>query len=584
MKEKKSSEFNMLFEFIKPCRNKQVQAILFATMSVLGAIVPYYCAYQLFDLFFTNQQNREDILFWSGVALMGFLVKAVGHAISTTIAHESAYSILENIRNYIADKLMNAPLGVTQNKSIGKLKNLIVDHVETIELPLAHVIPEGFAAIVQPTVVFIYMCVLDYRLALASMITLPLGFLPFLGCYKSYDKNYKEYMNANDMMNSTIVEYVEGIEVVKAFNQTSTSYEKFTNSIHNFKETTMNWFRTTWVAVSIMKVVLPTTTMGVLPLGIYLYLNEGLEPSKILLSILLSMGMVGNLNKLSGFFNNIKVIQYSMQTVTDLIEEEELSQGSRDEEIVSYNITLENVDFAYDDTKKVLKQINITFESEKFYALVGPSGSGKSTIAKLIARFWDVTSGSIQIGGINIQEISLHKLSSIVSFVTQDNFLFNTTIFENIKVGNPNATDEQVYDASKRAMCHDFIMGLEKGYDSDAGSAGKKLSGGEKQRIAIARAILKDAPIVILDEATAFTDPENELEIQKSIMELTKGKTLIVIAHRLSTIKNADTILLINNGELEEMGTHKELLEQSDLYKNMWELHINAKRLEGENV
>ncbi len=581
---KKNQNYQLLLQFLEPSKKLEYLAVALATFGVLGALLPYYAAFRIFEMFFAGIQTTEGIFRWSMVALLGFLIKGFGHAFSTSIAHKVAYQTLEEIRNFLADKLMKAPLGVAQRHSVGKLKNLMIDHVETIELPLAHVIPEGFAAIVQPLVAFIFMCYFDYRLALISLITIPLGCVSFVCSMGSYNKNYAEYMKKNDEMNSTIVEYVEGIEVVKAFNQSATSYEKFRKSIEEFKGTTMKWFETTWVSMSIMKAILPSTLLGVVPLGIYLYTTEGLSPSVILVSVLLTLGITGNMSQISLFMNSLKMIQFALEAVGELAFVEELQEGNRDAEVKNNTVSFQNVTFSYEEGKNVLHKVNAEFQQGGFYALVGPSGSGKSTMAKLIARFWDVSEGGIFLGDVNLCDISFKKLGESVSFVTQDNFLFSASLYDNIKVGKPDATEQEVYEASKKAMCHEFISKLDKGYETQAGTAGKKLSGGEKQRIAIARAILKDAPIVVLDEATAFTDPQNELEIQKSILELTEGKTLIVIAHRLSTIQKADKIFVLNNGVIESNGTHKELLDNSKLYQTMWELHISAKSLEVTNV
>ena len=575
----KHTAASLLVEFIKPCIGKELLAIAFAIVSVCGAIVPYYSAFQIFEIFFNNDVNTKEILFWCMIAAVGYLIRALGHSISTCLAHISAYTILENIRLHVANKLMKAPLGNVQNKNIGKLKSLVVDHVETIEIPLAHIIPEGFASFILPVAVFAYMCTFDYRLALISLVTIPIAMIPFMTCLKDYNTNYGKYMQANDRMNGNIVEYVEGVEVIKAFNQTTSSYEKLSKSIEYFHKTTMDWFQTTYKARTFMTVMMPTTVLGVLPLGLYLYITQDLSPSIVIISTLLSMGIVSSLMKFTAFINDLKSVTYALDMVIETFDSAELTEGSKDDEIKTNDVSFIDVSFSYTDNENdnVLKNINIEFESGKYYALVGPSGGGKSTIARLIARYWDVTSGEIRMGGVNLKDTSLAKLSQMISFVTQDNYLFNTTIFDNIKMGNGNATDEEVYDAAKRAACDEFIGKLENGYQSTAGEAGTKLSGGERQRIALARAILKNSPIVILDEATAFTDPENEAKIQKSIAELTKGKTLIVIAHRLSTIKNSDKILVINKGEIENLGTHDELLETCSLYKNMWEMHISSK-------
>lgn len=575
----KDTPVKLLFQFMKSCKNQEIVSALFALISVLGGIVPYFCTYQIFIHVFAGSLTLELVVQYCAIAFIGFLAKSTCHARSTYIAHVCAYDILKNIRLFLADKLMRMPLGNVQSKNIGSLKTMLVDHAETLELPLAHVIPEGFASVVTPLILFVYLCTVDLRMALISLATLPISFVPFLVGIKKYNKNYQTYMTDSENMNRVIVEYIEGIEVVKAFNQTESSYETYKNATTTFKNTTMEWFKHNWFLRTLTNALSSTTTISVVPLGIYLHVTQGLDPSVILISVLLSMGMVGCFTKIGLFINALKQIEFAMQAVHALVQEDELSQGNKDEEITSYDIEFNKVSFSYSELadQPVLKALSAKFCAEKFTALVGPSGGGKSTIARLIARFWDVTEGCITIGGVDIRHISLKKLSQIVSFVTQDNFLFNMSILENIRVGNPSATDEQVYQAAKAAMCDDFISNLESGYQTTAGEAGSKLSGGERQRIAIARAILKDAPIVILDEATAFADPENEAKLQRSLSELTKNKTLIVIAHRLSTIRRADTILLVERGEIKVAGTHDELLSQEKLYQTMWDMHTRSK-------
>lgn len=576
---KNKSPMAGLMFFAKACKGKLTLSIICATISVAGGILPYVCAYNIMKVFFDGTQTTEQIWLWFGLALTGFFVKALFHAVSTTLSHVSAYTILENIRLFIADKLMRAPLGTVQSQNIGKLKNLIVDHVETIELPLAHVIPEGFAAFVLPMGVFAYLCAIDWRLALASLITIPLAAVPYAIAMGSYSKTYDAYMKSSDHMNGVIVEYVEGIEVVKAFNQSTTSYEKFQKAVASFKKTTLDWFRSTWAMRTLGGAILPSTLLGVLPLGMVLYMREGLNPATVTICMLLSMGIVGSLTKFTVFVNQLKAIQYAMKSISESMDIPELKSEAIPVPLKNYSIRLEHASFSYSgqEDDEVLHGIHLHLKEGSFSALVGPSGGGKSTVARLISRFWDVTDGTITIGGVDIRKIPLSQLADTVSFVTQDNFLFNCSLLENIRLGNPKAIDGEVYAAASAAQCDEFIARLEKGYHTTAGEAGGKLSGGERQRIAIARAMLKNAPIVVLDEATSFTDPENEEKLQRSIAALTKGKTLLVIAHRLSTIKNADKIIVLNKGKLEAEGTHFELLQSCTLYKDMWEAHIGTK-------
>ncbi len=478
------------------------------------------------------------------------------------------------------------------NQPVGKLKNVIVDRVETIELPLAHLIPEGISNLLLPIGVFIYIIMIDWRMALAALITVPIAVVAYAFMMKTFNKQYADYMESSNYVNSVVVEYVEGIEVIKAFNRSSSSYEKFEKAVQSFKTYTLNWFESTWKLMNFGGSVLPSTLLGTMPIGMYLYINGSLSPADLTMCLILSLGIVAPLTSFTVFVNEIKAIEYAVKDAYEFLNLKELENSLEPVTLHQYDIELKNVSFSYDTDKNdnlnseendVLNNINLKLPQGNFTALVGPSGGGKSTVARLIARFWDVSSGEVKIGGINIKKIPLSQLADTVSCVTQDNFLFNCSIMENIRLGNPKASDKEVINAAKAACCDEFIQNLDKGYDTNAGEAGGKLSGGEKQRIAIARAILKNAPSVIMDEATAFTDPENEDKLQKSIGALTKGKTLLVIAHRLSTIKNADKIIVMKKGCIINTGTHDELLKECELYKGMWEAHIGAKKWAANN-
>ncbi len=576
-----------VLSFATECRIKMLLSVICAIISVAGGMVPYIGVYRIIILFFDGKQTAGSILFWSAICLAGHVVKLAFYAISTMLAHFSAYSILENMRLRIADRLMKAPLGTVLNQTAGKLKSVIVDRVETIELPLAHLIPEGISNLLLPVGVFAYIVMIDWRMALAALGTVPIAAVTYAIMMRTFNKQYADYMESSNYVNSVIVEYVEGIEVIKAFNQSSSSYEKFEKAVESFKEYTLNWFRSTWKLMNFGGAVLPSTLLFTMPAGMYLYMNGALSPAELTMCLILSLGIVAPLTSFTVFVNDIKAIEYAVKDTDGLLNLKELQNASERVKLQGYDIELENVSFSYDTDEaadpsntenSVLDNINLKLEQGTFAALVGPSGGGKSTVARLIARFWDTGSGEIKIGGINIKKLPLAQLADTVSFVTQDNFLFNCSLMENIRLGNPGASDEEVINAAKAACCDEFIQKLYNGYDSNAGEAGRKLSGGEKQRLAIARAILKNAPVVILDEATAFTDPENEDKLQKSIAALTRGKTLLVIAHRLSTVKNADKIIVMEKGRIAKTGTHNELLESCGLYRNMWEAHIGAKQ------
>lgn len=579
MKQQKDNWVKILFSFAAPCKGKMALSVFCAILSVAGGFIPFWAVYEILLAFINQNVTLNGILIWCLVGAAGYLLRVACHGISTILAHISAYTILEGIRLKIADRLMKAPLGEVMGRRIGYLKNIIMDKVEDLEPPLAHMIPELTSNLLLPVAIFIWMMVIDWRMGLAVLIAPVLAMIPMFFLMRNYNSQYAAYMEANNHVNSIIIEYVEGIEVVKAFNQSTSSYEKFVNAVQSFKEFTLAWFKSTWKTMNLMMAIMPTTLLGVLPVGLLLVQNGSISPAELAMGIILSLSIVGPLMKATTFINEAKSMEYAVEAANELLNLPVLPDSGKIVSIPRNDIVLEHVTFSYDGSEQneVLHDVNLELPEGSFTALVGPSGGGKSTIARLIARFWDVTGGNITIGGKNIKELSIRQLSELVSFVTQDNFLFNCSLKENIRLGNPNATDEEVYAAAKAACCDEFIVRLDKGYDTPAGDAGKRLSGGEKQRIAIARAILKNAPIVILDEATAFTDPQNEDKIQKSIMALSKGKTLLVIAHRLSTIQNADQIVVLKKGRIVDCGKQEELLKRCPLYADMWKAHIGAK-------
>ena len=575
---KERTWLGILLSFAAPCRGKMAASVVLAILSVAGGFVPYLGVYQIIRLFLERQASWEGILFWCGVCLAGYAIKVAGYALSTMLAHVSAYTILEGLRLQAADRLMGAPLGEVDSRPIGAMKSTIVDRIEDIEPPLAHMIPELSSNILLPLVVAIAMFAIDWRMGLALLVTIPVALIPMAFGLRTYNKNYAAYMAANAHVNSVIVEYVEGIQVVKAFSQGERSYQKFANAVRSFRDFTMDWFRCTWASMNLCLSILPTTLLGTLPMGIYLYQTGVLDPAQVTLCLMLALGIVTPLMSATAFINSMKSMQFAVKDTRELLDLPQLSQVERDAPLNGCDIQLRDVSFSYSgDGEEVLHHLDLTIPQGKFTALVGPSGGGKSTIARLAARFWDVTGGSITLGGRDIRELPLKQLSREISYVTQDNFLFDCSLKENIRLGRPGASDEEVFAAARAAQCEEFIGRLEHGWDTAAGDAGKQLSGGERQRIAIARAILKDAPIVILDEATAFTDPENEDKIQRSIMALSKGKTLLVIAHRLSTIQNADQIVVLEKGQIVDRGTQRELLSRCPLYQALWAAHVGAK-------
>lgn len=579
MKSEKKSFINILFAYAKGEKKKMYLSVILSVLSVILGLVPFYCMYRIICLFVLDTATTAQAVRWCISAIIAYALKILTFTLSTGTSHSMAYTILESLRLRLADRFLHAPLGNVENHTIGEIKTMMVDKIENLEPPLAHMIPEGAGHIVLPVISIIALAVIDVRLALASLITFPLSFICMGLTFKISGKNFDNYDRSANYMNSTIVEYIEGIEVIKAFGRAGVSYEKYAGAITDFRSFVIKWLSSTFATMKLSFALFPSTLIGTLPVALALANSGTITAPQAALAVMLSISMVGSLAKLEVFSENMRQVKFTVENLEEFLEMPELSEPASCADVKHTDVELKNVHFSYtgDEKDEVLHGVNIKLPEGSFTALVGPSGGGKSTVAKLIARFWDVTSGEITVGGVNIKDMPLSQLSEYVSFVTQDNFLFRCSLLENIRLGNPNASDEEVKAAAKAAQCEEFIAKLPQGYNTPAGEAGKRLSGGEKQRIAIARMMLKNAPIVILDEATAFTDPENEDKIQRSIAELTKGKTLLVIAHRLSTVKNADNIIVLKNGRVEAEGKQDTLLENCPLYRDMWQAHIGAK-------
>lgn len=590
---KKQGWFSYLLGYAAGSRGKLLGSTCLSVISVVSGLIPYFCMYRILEQFILQTVTVQSIIRWCLAALAAYVVKVVFFGLSTGLSHYAAYHILEKLRLRVADSFLHAPLGEVTSHSIGEIKNVMVDKIENIEPPLAHMIPEGSGHIALPLLSFLALAVIDWRVALASLVTVPLSFICMVLTFIISGKNFDRYNTANAAMSSMIVEYVEGIEVIKAFGQGASSYEKLAASIEDYKTFIVKWLSSTWITFKLAFALFPSTLLGTVPVSLWLAAQGSLTSAQAALCVMLSMSMVTSLARLEVFGNSIKQVQLTVEELQAYLDMPRLREPQKMAVLSGYAVELNDVRFSYSKGgEEVLHGINLKLPADSFTALVGPSGGGKSTVAKLIARFWDVNSGEIRIGGVRISDIPLAQLSDTVSFVTQDTFLFRCSLKENIRLGKPDANDEEVYAAARAAQCEEFIRKLPLGYDTPAGEAGKRLSGGEKQRIAIARMILKNAPVVILDEATAFTDPENEDKIQRSLAALTKGKTLLVIAHRLSTICGADNIVVLKDGRILAQGRQKELLESCPLYREMWKAHIGARdwaetaneKEEGEHV
>ncbi len=576
-KAKPRSWLSVLFEYADRCRGKMAASFLLSVLSVACGFAPFWCVYKVLQLFMDAgfAPTAEALAFWLALAALAYIGSKVLFGASTILSHISAYSILASLRHDFVDKLMRASLGTSSTKSIGTIKNVFIDRIEGVEVPLAHMIPELSGSVLLAVGIAVWLFVIDWRIALSCLVTVPVSLLVFASGLATYNKMYAAYMEQSNYVNSVIVEYIEGIEVVKAFSQTSGSYAKYADAVRDFKEFTLGWFKSTWVTMNLTFAILPTTLLAVLPCGLRLFMAGEMAPATLALAIILALAIVPPLMKLSTFLNEAKSMEFAVSDAEEFLTLPELPEASQNASIPSTEIAFCDVRFGYGDDE-VIHGVSFAVPQGSFCALVGPSGSGKSTLARLLARHWDTDAGDIRIGGASVRDMPLEQLSSLVSYVAQDNYLFDCTLRENIRMGAPEASDAEVEAAAAAASCDEFITRLPLGLDTPAGAAGRALSGGEKQRISIARAILKDAPIIVLDEATAFTDPDNEDKIQQSINELAQGKTLLVIAHRLSTVSGADNIVVLEDGAVRAQGAHAELLANSPLYRSMWEAHTDV--------
>lgn len=570
MPNKEPGAIRQLFAFVGERNSKMRISILLAVLGEMFGIVPFLMVALLADELYRGTATIQRVLFFSGIAAICQLIKMLLTWRSSLMSHKISFTILKNIREAITDRMAKVPMGVMLETPTGTFKNLIVDNVAKLEDSMAHFMPELPSNIAAPLCSILLIFILDWRMGLASLITIPLGILFFAAMMRGYGPRMENYMRSANDMNSSLVEYVSGIQVIKAFNRSASSYGKYSKSVNYFHDSTMEWWSQCWFWNAAARAVLPSTLLGTLPVGAWLYMEGTLSLPVFLISLVVPLGFVAPLMKVSEAMEQVSMIKGNLEQVTAFLKTPELVRPSEPVSLGERTYQFEDVHFGYKETE-VLHGISFQTRPGTMTAIVGPSGSGKSTIAKLMAGFWDVTSGSVRFGGQDIRQIPFEQLMSEISYVAQDNFLFDKSIRENIRMDNPAATDEEVEDAAKAANCHDFIMQLEQGYDTLAGDAGDRLSGGERQRITIARAMLKPSSVVILDEATAYADPENEALIQQAISKLVAGKTLIVVAHRLNTIRNADQILVVANGNIAGRGTQEELLRECPIYQKMWQ-------------
>ncbi|UHA73191.1 ABC transporter ATP-binding protein [Paenibacillus sp. 481] len=565
-----------VYSYAKHFKKDMYKAIAYLTTSVILGVAPYFIIYQII-MRFTGEESISIVYLglMAGLILLCLVLRTHTQYKGLSASHHLAYDTLMGMRKRVADKLRMMPMGTIKKHSTGSLKKNFVENIEDMEIILAHAMPEGISNLLTSLIIALALFALDWRLALLALAVLPIGMIPVFLMVRDGSKRMGPYYKASKEMNENIIEYISGMEVIKVFNQTTSSFKKYITSVDEYKNSTLDWYKASWTYMTIYSIILPSTLLFLLPFGTMFYIDGTLTLSTFVLCILLAMSMGLPLMRLVEFLPIFPNLKQKAQKIEQLFNEKEMVDGHNHTVPTDYSVSFHHVSFAYDD-KETIRDISFTAKENTVTALIGESGAGKSTLAKLLVRFWDIKHGEIRIGGIPITELSFETLMNSISYVSQDIFLFNTSIMENIRMGRPDATDAEVFEMAKMAQCHEFILKTEHGYHTIVGDAGDKLSGGQRQRIAIARAMLKNAPIIVLDEATSSTDPENEDKIQLALSGLIQGKTLIVIAHRLSTIVDANNIILLNKGKISAEGTHHELLSLSPIYQTMWQAHAES--------
>ena len=581
---------NKVFNYAGSHKKSIHLASFIMLISVLMGVLPFIFAYQIINPLILGEQLEFFKLIILLLSILGCLVlQAILGGLGLNVSHKAAYNTLFGLRVSLQKKMENLPLGVIEEKGTGAIKKMFVDDIGSLEVLLAHSLPEGLANLGVPVIVYITLFFIDWRLALMSLASIPLSIVAMMIMYSVGMKKMEPYYMASGKMNNTIIEYVNGMEVVKVFNKETESYKKFTEDISDYRDYALAWYKTAWGWMALYSALLPCTIILTLPLGGYFVYMGYANVSDLILVLCLSLSIGLPLLKALSFLPTMPQLNYKISALEQALNMEPIKQGKEEFKGTDKTVFYDNVSFGYQLSKMgengqsenyikdVIHNVSFIAKSGEKTAIVGESGSGKSTLAKLLIHYYDVLDGSISIGGQNLQDMSLEALNKQISYVAQDQYLFNTSLLENIRVGNLSASDEEVMEAARKARCMEFLDKLPKGIHSLAGEAGKMLSGGERQRISLARAILKNAPIIVLDEATAYADPENEEKMEAAIAELVRGKTLIVIAHKLPSIIDADQILVMDKGHLVAKGKHQDLLESSEEYRKLWNATMFSK-------
>ncbi len=574
---------NNLKFLLKLSRQHKIKLIISAMFSIISttlSAIPYLLVYSIILELFNREISYNKIQSLVFIAILFIILGVVARILSGIFSHISAFNILYKIRIDLIEHISKLNMGFFKKNMTGKLKKIINEDVEKLENFIAHQIPDLSSAFATPLIFLGIMFYFNWQLSLVLFIPIILGILAQSGMFKNYMGKVDHFYKLVAKLNSTIMEYINAMNVMKAFNLTAKSFKDYRDNTQEYAD---YWIELTELAVpyySAFLCLVDTGLLFIIPIGGIMLLNGKITISVYILFLLMSTIFLNSLRTLFELSESLSFLLKGMEKIIEIFNEKEQESGNISfPEHFSESLKYENVTFAYNKAK-VINNFTLTIRAGTTTALVGPSGSGKTTIGLFAGRFWDIEEGKITIDGTDIKDISYESLMDNVSFVFQDTFMLHDTIYENIIMGK-NYTREEVENAAKKAQIHDFIMSLPDRYETKIGEGGIKLSGGEKQRISIARAILKNTPIVILDEVTSYSDIENEAKIQSALKTLLKGKTALIIAHRLYTIKNADNIVFMKKGQITEQGTHEELLRNRADYWHLWSLY-NENDLEKE--
>lgn len=582
MKQKGKSPIPLLLKWAGRDKYHLYASMLLSLVSGLSTMIPYYAVYKIMESVYMQVFTKEILLQCGLLAAAAVAIRFVLFGISGILSHKGAYNALFKVRCRVVDHMAKIPLGSLDERNTGEMKTVLTEKIEKLELFLAHHLPELIFYMSGPIAIFIYLCTVNWILALVSLIPLFLAMVVMFRMFRGADKLMGRAYQALASLNATIIEYISGMKLIKAYNMGSRSFKRYAGAVRDEHSVWVEMSRKMGPFYAAYVVIVECGLLLMVPFGGLMFLRGSLAASAFILFAFVGSMYLTELRPLQELGSNFAQVLDSVRKAEEILNIPPYEGGG--EFPVKHDIALKNVRFAYDGKNNVLKDSNLSIRDGEKLALVGRSGAGKSTVVQLIARFYDVDQGEILIGGQNVKDINYETLLQNVSIVFQKTFLTRDSVFENIRMGS-DATLEQVREAAKQAQIDDFIIGLPNGYDTLVGSYGSRFSGGEKQRIAIARAILKNAPILILDEATSAADPENQVEIDCAIHNLCKGKTVIIVAHRLGIVFDCDRVAVVENNTISGVGTHDEVLAKNAYYRQAWRDYEQARgisyRMEG---